>query len=244
MTGLFAEIDPRTKMFIVACLSTAGILVTDNVTLCVILLATLAFGLCFRAKPFTLMIRFRRLAFLVIAVAVIQSIFMPSGEVLIAIGPLPLMTVGGLGMAAGFLLRIMIVMSSAAVLTTSNYRDIIQGMVQLKLPYEIAFMASMGIRFLPMLREQFLETMTAIQLRGIDIQRIGFRDKLGTYMYLLSPVVISTMLKSRSITLSIESRGFRMFAVRTSHRTLKLKPVDWGIMMLALSATLIIILFT
>jgi energy-coupling factor transport system permease protein len=110
------------------------------------------------------------------------------GQTLLAVGSVKLVTAGGLLKGAEFLLRMLIIITSAGILTTSNHREIIQGLVQWKLPYEIAFMASMGIRFLPVFAEEFRDAMIAVQLRGVDIKKLPLRQKLEVTASLFQPV--------------------------------------------------------
>ena len=226
---IFPEIDPRTKMLIVLCLSSLGVLTTDSGTLGLILLASVIIALSFGAQMMQIIHKLKKLLFIIFMIAIVQSVFMPSGEILIGFGQIALLTVGGLERTLEFILRMLIIISSAAILTTSNQREIIQGLIQLKLPYELAFMSSMGIHFLPMLAESFTDAITAIQLRGIDISRIGIKDKVDTYLYILNPVITSAILKSHRIAMSIELRGFRAFPQRTSILVLKLKARDYSL---------------
>ena len=226
-----SEIDPRTKLFLVLCLSSLGIFITDVRLLGIVFLFSLSAALSFRADLLGMLHQLRQLMAMIIAIAIAQSVFAPSGAVLLSVGQMVLLTAGGLAKSAEFILRMLIVLSSAAILSTANSRQIVQGLVQLKLPYELAFMSSLGIRFLPMLREGFGEAVTAIQLRGVDLSRIRWKDKLGTYLAILHPVIVSVILKSQRIAMSIELRGFRAFAQRTSFRVLEMKGLDYAVLL-------------
>jgi energy-coupling factor transport system permease protein len=41
-----------------------------------------------------------------------------------------------------------------------------------RIPYEIAFMVSVAIRFLPLLTDEIKNVVTAVQLRGIELDKI------------------------------------------------------------------------
>ena len=224
------KIDPRTKLFIIFCLSSLGVFISNNLTLAIILIFSFTVALCFKINLWQLVHKLRKLFVLIFIIAITQSIFTTSGNIILSYGQIVFLTTGGLEKAFEFILRMLIIISSAAIISTSSYREIIQGLVLIKLPYEIAFMASMGIRFMPMLIEGFTDASVAIQLRGVDIKKIKFNKKVETYLNMLNPVIMGSLIKAHWISISIESRGFRTFPKRTSFLLLKMKAYDFAIM--------------
>jgi energy-coupling factor transport system permease protein len=111
----------------------------------------------------------------------------------------------------------------------------IQGLIQWKLPYDISFMVSIGIRFMPILLEEMKDAITAINLRGIDTKKLRLKEKIDLYTYALTPVVVGILTKAQKISISIESRGFRAYDLRTSVLTLKLSKIDYLIMTASIS---------
>lgn len=136
--------------------------------------------------------------YVLLAIAVIQSVFSAGGRTLIEVGELVILTTVGLQKGLEFVIRIMIIILSATIITTSNSREIVQGLVQWKLPYEIAFMVSIGIRFLPILIEEIKDSVIAIQLRGIEIEKIPLRERFRVYSYLFTPVFVSTIIRAQN----------------------------------------------
>ena len=70
------------------------------------------------------------LLYIVVFIAVMQSVFTPGGQVLISGGGIHLLTVGGLKAAGEFILRMLIIITAAGLLSTSNNREIMQGLIQ------------------------------------------------------------------------------------------------------------------
>lgn len=238
------NIDPRTKLVVVICLSTLSIFTKDILFLTGILLTTIIISLFFKVNIFYVLGRIKKLLYVLLAIAIIQSIFSTGGQALIKIGNFTVLTTTGLQKALEFIIRIMIIISSATIITTSNSREIVQGLVQWKLPYEIAFMVSIGIRFLPILREEIKDSIVAIQLRGIEIEKIALRKKFRVYSYLFTPIVVSTIIKAEKLSMSVEMRGFRAYDERTSYMTLKMSNIDYVIISLSLLIASIYIIFT
>jgi len=221
------NIDPRTKLIIVLCLSTLAILVKNILFLSGILLISIIISLFLKVDILQVLREIKRLLYVLLAIAIIQSIFSADGQALIRMGKLTVLTTIGLQKGLEFIIRVMIIISSATIITTSNSREIVQGLVQWKLPYEIAFMVSIGIRFLPMLREEIKDSIVAIQLRGVEIEKIPLRKRLYIYSRLFTPILISTIIKAQKLSMSIEMRGFRAYEQRTSYMVLKMSYVDY-----------------
>ena len=221
------NIDPRTKLVIVLCLSTLAIFVKDILFLSGILLITVIISLIFKINMLQIFEKIKRLLYVLLAIAIVQSVFSTEGQTLIGIGKLSILTTVGLQKGLEFIIRIMIIILSATIITTSNPREIVQGLVQWKLPYEIAFMVSIGIRFLPILIEEIKDSLVAIQLRGVEIEKIPFKKRFYVYSYLFTPILVSTIIKAQKLSISIEMRGFRAYETRTSYIILKMSYVDY-----------------
>jgi energy-coupling factor transport system permease protein len=172
-----------------------------------------------------------------------QSIFVPSGSILFSVGRLSLITTGGLIKGVMMVLRMTIVLVSASIMTTSTSREIVQGFVQWKVPYEIAFMVSVAVRFLPMLTEEIRDTLTALQLRGVEIKRIPAGKRIRVYSYLFMPVILGTIVKSQELSTAMEMRAFRAYPKRTSYMVLKMNPRDYAVIaasIIACTAVLVV----
>lgn len=238
-----AELDPRSKIFLVACLSALAVIVSDCLILSAILLASILILLIFGISPWNLLSKIRLLLYLVVFIALMQSIFTPGGEVLLSLGRIRLITVSGLLAAAEFVLRMLIIIAAAGILSTSNSRGLIQGLVQWKLPYEIAFMAAMGLRFLPIFAEEFKDAMVAIQLRGVNFKALPLRQKVDIFASLFQPVLAGALLRARALSMSVEMRGFRASPRRTSYHLLEYRTADYIVMAASVVLTAAIMLF-
>ncbi|MDI6705720.1 MAG: energy-coupling factor transporter transmembrane component T [Bacillota bacterium] len=234
--------DPRTKLVIVLCLSTLGVFIQDIYMLTGVLLISGVLSTAFGSPLFSVVKKMRRILGLFVAIAVVQSIFAPSGESLLSIGGFTLITGGGFMKGISMVLRMSIVLVSATIMSTSNSREIIQGLVQWRIPYEIAFMVSVGIRFLPTLSEEMKNVVTAIQLRGVDLDKIPYKQRFKIYSCLVMPVVSGAMIKSRELSTAMETRAFRAYPKRTSYMILSMKPRDYATIIMSLIAGVVVLL--
>jgi energy-coupling factor transport system permease protein len=219
--------DPRTMLLIAACFSTMGVLIESTWLLACVFAAAVVFNVFLGARMLTLIRRLRALIWLVVIIAFLQSIFGAQGEPILAIGSFVLLSEGGLLMAANMLLRVGAIIASASIFTLTTSRTMIQGLIQLKVPYELAFMSSVAMRFLPVFSEEFRDTVTAIQLRGVDLKKIPLKEKIRMYSKIITPVVYGAVDKAQKLSYSMELRAFRAYPKRTSRITLRLKAADY-----------------
>jgi energy-coupling factor transport system permease protein len=242
MTGL-KDFDPRTKLVLVLCLSTLGVFIQDAIILVLVFCVSVLLSIASGSQLFVLIKKFRRILWLFVAIAVIQSIFVPSGRILLNIGQIKLITAGGLYKGIAMVLRMSIVMVSASIMATSNSREIVQGLVQWKTPYEIAFMVSVAIRFLPMLTDEIKNVVTAVQLRGIELDKIPVRQRLKVYSYLIMPVVSGAVIRSRELATAMETRAFRAYPRRTSYMVLTMQRGDYSVIFMSLTISILTLIF-
>ena len=241
-TGL-EGLDPRTKLVLVLCLSSLGVFIQDISILAAVLGISAVLSAASGIRFFMMLKKFRRILWLFLAIAVIQSVFAPSGSILLSLGGIKVITAGGLYKGTAMMLRMSIVMVSATIMATSNSREIVQGLVQWKIPYEIAFMVSVAIRFLPLLTDEIKNVVTAVQLRGIELDKIPVRQRLKVYSYLIMPVVSGAIIKSRELATTMETRAFRAYPKRTSYMVLTMQRADHFIIFISLSLSILTFVF-
>ncbi len=227
------SIDPRTKLLIVLLISSLAVFIKDLGLLLLTLFLSIAVTLLLKANLMGVLKKIKTFLWVFIAIVVLQSIFTKDGTVILELFNIKFITDIGLTRGIQTILRFLIIITSAVIMTTSNSREIIQGLVQWKIPYELAFMVSVAIRFLPLIQEEVNDMMTAIQLRGVDIKRIPLMKRLKTYSYLLMPMITSVLLKSQELSVAMEMRAFRAFPQRTSYKNLELSKADYGYMLLS-----------
>lgn len=179
----------------------------------------------------------------IIMIVILQSIFVKSGNVLIGTENFTIITDEGLIRGFGFLMRLLIILISGTIISTCSMRMLVQGLVQMKLPYDMAFMTSVGIRFLPLLMDETKDAFTAIQLKGIDIRNLPLKKRFEIMSYVFTPVIAGSLNKAKKLSLSVECRGFRAYDRRTSIIYLKFNRSDYIILAIAsvLSLSLIFI---
>lgn len=223
------KVDPRVKLITVFSISSMAVFIRDLYVLSAVLTITILVSAWFGANPLRAVQKLRKLMGLIIMIALMQSIFSPSGIGLIRLGLISVLTTGGLLKGIEFVLRMMIIVISASIIATSNSREMVQGLIQWKIPYEIAFMVFIGIRFLPILTEEIKDTFVAIQLRGIQLDRIPMKKKLAVYTYIFTPVIAGALIKAKKLSTALETKAFRAYPERTSYKILEMTILDYTV---------------
>lgn len=235
------KLDPRTKLVMVICVTTLALIYNTPGPLVLLFAGTILLLVIMRVDFSDSLGILKQFLPLLLILFLVQCIFSPGGEVLLAVGPVRLLTGKGLALGASVVLRIGVVVAAAVLLATAGSRNFILGLVQWKVPYEIAFMVSVAIRFLPIFRDELINVVTAIQLRGVELRKVPWGQKIKLYGSVLFPVVYGALLKAQHLAVAMEARGFRAYPRRTYLRRLCLAPADYVVMLGFSAATLMLI---
>ncbi len=235
--------DPRTKLIQVLILSTMALIYNKLSSLSLILCASIVIALLHNVNLISIAVRIKKLLKIIILIALLQSLLTKTGNPILITGKFTLLTDYGVIKSLEFILRISIIIVSAAIITRSSSREIIQGLIQWHCPYEIAFMVSLALRFLPVFKEEMTDMITAIQLRGIDINKIKLNKKILVYKYILTPITINSVIKAKELSAAMEMRGFRAYPKRSSYLVLKMNVYDYLTIGLSIGAALLFIIF-
>lgn len=188
-------------------------------------------------------------ALLVVAgfVFLFQILFRPGGEVLFTIFPASWPIVGGwlpvtvVGIRYGFamsLRMIALVVTLPVILTTTQPRDIVMGLVDtLRVPYDYAFMFTTALRFMPIILSEVTTISQAQRSRAYAVDGWNPFRKIKALGPIALPIVFIAIEKADRLGLCMELRGYGS-KKRTYLRMLKLSSLDWAV--LALFALLII----
>jgi energy-coupling factor transport system permease protein len=90
-------------------------------------------------------------------------------------------------------------------------------------------MVCVGIHFIPLLTQEMQDSLTAVQLRGIDLKNIPVRRRVKVYTYIFLPAAGSAVIKAQDLAASMELRGFRAYPTRTSLIVLRMNAADYAV---------------
>jgi energy-coupling factor transport system permease protein len=128
-----------------------------------------------------------------------------------------------------FLFRLGILMVSALIfVSTTGQDELINTLMVMKVPYGLAFMFTIAIRFVPVLIKEFKQVMDAQRARAYKIRP-------GNIQALVVPTVILLLKRAYEISLAMYTRGFRP-EKGPRPQPLALTPLDYVVMILAAAA--------
>ncbi|MCL1808260.1 MAG: energy-coupling factor transporter transmembrane protein EcfT [Clostridiales bacterium] len=230
------KVDPRVRLLLAVSLTTLAALFNSLTSLGLLLAATVLLCLVFGWAGMSLLRRAKWLLGFFVLMAILQSVFNPSGNAIFAVNGAAVLSTGGVLLGACFLCRMMVIVFSAGILAAAGSRAMIQSLVALKLPYELAFMTTCALSFIPMIGADMKDSVTALQLRGVELGKLPWASRLSVYGYLVIPVLEGIVIKARELSCAMEMRAFRAYSKRTSYTVLSLTARDYVIMALTLAA--------
>ena len=222
-----SSLDARVKLFVMLAVSSVSVFSRSLIRLALLLVLTLLLLLLGRADLRDVGRRVAGVLKLIFSLFVLQCLFMRTGEPLLHVFGVTLVTWGGLETAAVVSLRLVIVVASAAVMLSGQTRDYLLALQQMHLPYELAFMVLAALRFVPLLRETAADVLCAVQMRGTKLKKTSLRNKARVYISVLIPIVAGAIRRSEQLSTAMEARAFRAEPHRTNMRKLTMRPRDW-----------------
>ncbi len=133
------KIDPRVKLLFIVLLTTLAVLAKDVIYLGIILLVSISINLCLKTELLMAIKRLRHFLGVLLFIAIVQSLTIKGGTVLIPIGNIALLSTKGLQFSLEFILRMSIILLSGLIAASTEGREMIDGLLKLKIPYEARF---------------------------------------------------------------------------------------------------------
>lgn len=138
-------------------------------------------------------------------------------------------------------LRSAIVLSIGLLMSwTTDARNMLNGLVRLRIPYNIAFMVVTSMRFLPIILAEVATIVTVQRLRGFKPTRVGI-GVIKTAINTLTPTLAGCVRRANVLAISVEGRAFRAYDSRTYLKELRFSFLDKFIIFTWISITIVII---
>jgi energy-coupling factor transporter transmembrane protein EcfT len=156
------------------------------------------------------------------------------GRPLVTFFPLPLVTREGLVQGINVTWQFIALVLAAAVLTrTTPPSGLVGGIERLLRPFrrigipsqDIAMMIAMGLRFMPMLLQEYDRLRMAQMARGADFSAGSLGERKQAVAALAVPLLLSAFRRADEIAVAMEARGYRR-GERTTLRELAFSGCD------------------
>ncbi len=227
-------LDPRAKILATAVLVVGLFLVNSVAGLLVLAAAFVLLVAASRVPPVAFLRLLRPVAFIVALTVLFQVLFYREGAMLLEWGFLEVHS-GGLRMGLFLALRILLLVSTAGLLTATTapvaladgIEDLLSPLKKLRFPaHEVAMMMTIALRFIPTLDEEAQKITKAQAARGADFSEGGLLGRVRAMLPVLVPLTIGAFRRAEELAEAMESRGYRGGEGRTRYRDLCFRPRD------------------
>lgn len=136
------------------------------------------------------------------------------------------------GMIDGFFFSLkfnVLILSSVVFAMSTSPRDLMLSLVKIKVPFELAFMITLAIRFVPVITREINHVISAQKARAHKIKFSLKKpiESLQSFFPIIIPTFNLLLNKAFDLSLSIEARAFRAKKIRTYPPRLKFKAKDY-----------------
>jgi len=171
-----------------------------------------------------------------------SSISSKTQDTVISLGPLSATTKGLMyGLAMPF--RIIIVLVSSIIfLMTTRLSDFICALKKLGFPYVWAFTFGLSTRLVSTIGNEFTTIKQAQASRGLETEKGNLVRRIKSHIPIVVPLTMKGLELSDQLGMSMSLKGFNPNNKRTFYRELKMKNVDYLVILLCLASLAISII--
>jgi len=171
---------------------------------------------------------------IIVVISTINAMFsftrpqVPNPHVIASVWIIQLTTEGIVFAIASLMRLLSFALVSMSVIMTTDPTVYAPALARIGIPYKLAFVVDLAMRYLPYYVDEFQTTMNAQMARGYTVRaRGGLLGRIMNTVPLLVPVAINAMLSIYDVADAMELRAFGASSKRTWYRTLRLKPMDY-----------------
>jgi energy-coupling factor transport system permease protein len=240
------ELDARAKILATGILA-VGLFLVDSVAGFLLIATAVVLLVAASRVPPGIFLNFLKPVALIVALTVLfQVFFSREGPTLLEWGFLEVHE-GGLVRGVFLALRILLLVSTAALLTATTapveladgIEDLLSPLKRLRFPaHELAMMITIALRFIPTLHEEAQKITRAQAARGADFSEGGPIRRARAMLPVLVPLTIGAFRRADELAEAMESRGYRGGEGRTRYRELRFRARD----ALALAAAALVVI--
>lgn len=241
------SLNPLTKLLIVICISTLVIIFVNLYLIVGIVIICLIMNFTAKISMRQLWSYIKIFCYLIVGLVIVQGVFypykitypllrVPSNSPILANTVVFSLNGAVYGLTLGIRVISLVIAATIFSLTTAP-RDFLVSLRKIKVPFELAFMVNIALRFIPDIRDKASEVMLAQTARGLELEKGNLFQRLKNLLPLLTPLLINYLSMSRNSAIAMETRAFRWKNERTYMHTSNLKKIDYALMVTSISLT-------
>ncbi len=197
-------------------------------------LYNLMVGVLVGALALSIKMPFKRIYELLLPLAPIFVLILLFSSLSYSQGHLAL-TAAGLLRGCNYIIRIFIMVISSSIVTlTTPIDDFIQLLGKMKIPYEVSFVITTALNFIPTMDKKRMMIMEAQRARGARLEGKGVFRQIKNYIPIMVPMIINSILMANTLAMSMMNRGFGYSRTWTNLREMTLSTRDYLSMLVIL----------
>src|SRR5581483_5441881 len=140
------------------------------------------------------------------------------------------------GLALGMRLLVISLAFPILVITT-HPSDLVTALSEIRIgawriPYNLIFVFTSALRFVPTVSREFDHTIDAQRSRGVEFEGYNIVNQVRSAMPLFVPVLTSSLVHAQDLTIALETRAFGAVENRTFIHEVKWGKADWAVSIL------------
>lgn len=173
---------------------------------------------------------------------VMQALFIPGGETVLARAWFLTLTQESLLVAFANAVRIFVMISSFTLfMLTTHPSELMSDLTQRGLPGQFAYVIIATLQIIPQMQAKANTILAAQRSRGLDTESSLIR-RIRALLPLVGPLVFGSLVEVEERAIAIEARGFTSRRAKTSLREILDRPLDKGLRWLLLLVMLVSLL--
>lgn len=233
-TSIMHRLDPRTKIVLTLCFMAAAFLAESYPAIGALFLCTIGMSPC-AGKPLRHAVRGIRPIICLALVAAACNLFFAPGTPMAGEGLLRHVSSEGVELSAKMFLRLILLMSGTSLLTaTTTPLALTDGLTRLLKPLErigvpvveLAMIASLALRFIPVIFEEAERIVKAQRSRSAGFAPATPLHRAASLVPLMVPLCASISRRGDALGTAMEARCYRGGAARSRMRPLAFSAAD------------------
>jgi len=230
-----SKLDPRTKLVWYTLMIYFSLSSGTAVQLCLALLVCImaSFILTGSLKQYKVMIMI--LLLLGLQILIVQLIFCREGVLIYQWGFLKIYSEALPLAITGMLKATLIVFASMQFFTSASPQEFTLMLMKFKIPYRFAMLVGLGVRFLPLMKAEYVSIIDSQRTRGLKMESAW--DNLKGIIPTFMPFLYRSVRRATETALAMELRGYGRNKTRTFSSNLTIKHYD-----IALISTMLLVI--
>lgn len=232
-----SKLDPRTKLvwYILMIYFSLSCQTASQLSLVLFVCLTTSLIINRSLKQYKVMILI--LVFLGLQILIVQLIFCREGTLIYQWGILKIYSEAIPLAITGILKAALIFFASLQFFTSASSQEFTLMLMKFQIPYRYAMLAGLGVRFLPLMKAEYLSIMDSQRTRGLKMESVW--DNLKSIIPTFLPFLYRAVRRSTETALAMELRGYGRSKNRTFSSALVIKQYDIALITMMLLVMII-----